>query len=37
LYIVSVIVLMGAELNAQIYPKIVAHGPVTEDESMEKV
>lgn len=36
LYIVSVIVLLGAELNAQIYPKIVAHGPVEKEEKLEK-
>ena len=36
LYIVSVIVLLGAELNAQVYPKIVAHGPLGKDEKLRK-
>lgn len=36
LYIVSVIVLLGAELNAQVYPKIVAHGPLGKDEKLQK-
>jgi membrane protein len=36
LYIVSVIVLLGAELNAQIYPKIVAQEAVEKEEKLEK-